>query len=38
LHGCLLEGNACGALSTLQVGGTAGQPDLTKLAKFLRRN
>ena len=38
LHGCLLEGNACGALSTLQVGGTAWQPDLTKLAKFLRRN
>ena len=38
LHGCLLEGNACGALSTLQVGGTGGQPDLTKLAKFLRRN
>jgi sugar/nucleoside kinase (ribokinase family) len=38
LHGCLVEGNACGALSTLQVGGTGGQPDLTGLKKFLRRN
>jgi len=37
LHGCLLEGNACGALSTLKVGGTAGQPDLKSLEKFLRR-
>jgi sugar/nucleoside kinase (ribokinase family) len=37
LHGCLVEGNACGALSTQQVGGTAGQPDLTSLEKFLRR-
>jgi sugar/nucleoside kinase (ribokinase family) len=38
LHGCLVEGNACGALSTLQVGGTAGQPDLASLSKFLRHN
>ncbi len=38
LRGCLLEGNACGALSTQQVGGTAGQPDLASLEKFLRRN
>jgi sugar/nucleoside kinase (ribokinase family) len=38
LHGCLVEGNACGALSTLQVGGTGGQPDLARLSKFLRRN
>jgi sugar/nucleoside kinase (ribokinase family) len=38
LHGCLVEGNACGALSTQQVGGTAGQPDLKTLEKFLRRN
>jgi sugar/nucleoside kinase (ribokinase family) len=36
LHECLIEGNACGALSTLQVGGTAGQPDLMTLSKFLR--
>jgi len=36
LHRCLLEGNACGALSTLQVGGTGGQPDLASLSKFLR--
>jgi sugar/nucleoside kinase (ribokinase family) len=38
LHGCLVEGNACGALSTLEVGGTAGQPDLASLSKFRRRN
>jgi sugar/nucleoside kinase (ribokinase family) len=38
LRGCLLEGNASGALSALQVGGTAGQPDLTSLEKFLRRH
>lgn len=38
LHGCLVEGNACGALSTMQVGGTGGQPDLMTLSKFLRRN
>jgi sugar/nucleoside kinase (ribokinase family) len=37
LRGCLVEGNACGALSALQVGGTAGQPDVTALSKFLRR-
>jgi sugar/nucleoside kinase (ribokinase family) len=36
LHGCLVEGNACGALSTQQVGGTAGQPDVKTLEKFLR--
>jgi sugar/nucleoside kinase (ribokinase family) len=35
LRGCLVEGNACGALSTQQVGGTAGQPDLKSLEKFL---
>lgn len=34
---CLLVGNACGALSTLKAGGTAGQPDQTTLAKFLAR-
>jgi sugar/nucleoside kinase (ribokinase family) len=38
LHGCLTEGNACGALSTLQVGGTGGQPDLARLSSFLGRN
>jgi sugar/nucleoside kinase (ribokinase family) len=38
LHGCLIEGNACGALSTLQVGGTGGQPDLARLSSFLSRN
>ena len=38
LRECLVEGNACGALSTLQIGGTGGQPDLVTLAKFLRRN
>jgi sugar/nucleoside kinase (ribokinase family) len=32
---CLLEGNACGALSTLRVGGTGGQPDLAQLSRFL---
>jgi sugar/nucleoside kinase (ribokinase family) len=38
LRNCLLQGNACGALSTLQVGGTGGQPDQGSLSKFLRRN
>jgi len=38
LHGCLVEGNACGALSTLEVGGTAGQPDRASLSNFRRRN
>ncbi len=38
LYGCLVEGNACGALSTLHVGGTGGQPDLMTLSKFLRNN
>ncbi len=38
LHQCLVEGNACGALSTLQVGGTGGQPDLAHLSSFLGRH
>ena len=38
LHQCLVEGNACGALSALQVGGTAGQPRLGQLSRFLGRN
>lgn len=32
---CLRTGNACGALSTLLVGGTAGQPNSQGLRKFL---
>jgi sugar/nucleoside kinase (ribokinase family) len=32
---CLRVGNACGALSTLQVGGTAGQPTRQALKRFL---
>lgn len=35
---CLELANACGALSTLQAGGTAGQPDRARLGKFLRAN
>ncbi len=41
LHGssvaeCLRAGNACGALSAVKPGGTAGQPDEKHLRKFLR--
>ena len=32
---CLCVGNACGALSTLQAGGTAGQPTSQALKRFL---
>ncbi len=32
---CLTVANACGALSTQCVGGTAGQPDLSRLDQFL---
>jgi sugar/nucleoside kinase (ribokinase family) len=32
---CLRAGNACGALSTLKAGGTAGQPDARALKAFL---
>ena len=32
---CLCVGNACGALSTLQAGGTAGQPTRKALKRFL---
>jgi sugar/nucleoside kinase (ribokinase family) len=35
LADCLRAGNACGALSTLKAGGTAGQPDGRALKKFL---
>jgi sugar/nucleoside kinase (ribokinase family) len=34
---CLRVGNACGALSTRQAGGTAAQPDAGELRAFLRR-
>lgn len=33
---CLILANAVGALSTLDVGGTTGQPDSNKLEEFLR--
>ena len=36
ISGCLETGNACGALSTLQPGGTAGQPDQKRLVQFLK--
>ena len=32
---CLAQGNACGALSTRGVGGTAAQPDREELIRFL---
>lgn len=34
---CLEAGNVCGALSALQVGGTAGQPSRAEFTKFLRK-
>jgi sugar/nucleoside kinase (ribokinase family) len=33
---CLRIGNACGALSAISVGGTAGQPTQAELHEFLR--
>jgi sugar/nucleoside kinase (ribokinase family) len=36
LSHCLKTGNACGAMSTLQVGGTTGQPTQSQLADFLQ--
>lgn len=36
LSDCLRTGNACGALSSLKGGGTAGQPSERQLKKFLR--
>ena len=36
LEECMVLGNGVGALSTLQVGGTSGQPDPTTLENFLR--
>ena len=35
---CLRIGNACGALSAMRVGGTAGQPTESELQTFLRSN
>ena len=35
---CLRTGNACGALSTQKLGGTAGQPGPQTLKTFLRNN
>lgn len=35
LRECLLMGNACGALSTLQAGGTENQPDCSALREFM---
>jgi sugar/nucleoside kinase (ribokinase family) len=36
LFECLRAGNACGALSTLGLGGSAGQPNAAQLRKFLK--
>jgi sugar/nucleoside kinase (ribokinase family) len=33
---CLKKGNACGALSTRAVGGTAAQPSSRELGEFLK--
>jgi sugar/nucleoside kinase (ribokinase family) len=35
---CLRFGNACGALSAISIGGTAGQPTLAVLQEFIRSN
>ena len=35
---CLRSGNACGALSAMRVGGTAGQPTPQQLQEFIRVN
>ena len=35
---CLRHGNACGALSAISIGGTAGQPNQAELQEFLRSN
>jgi sugar/nucleoside kinase (ribokinase family) len=35
---CLRHGNACGALSTRQPGGSGGQPSRQQLKKFLESN
>src|SRR6185369_10726812 len=38
LDDCLRTANACGALSTLQAGGTESQPNTKELKKFLKAN
>jgi sugar/nucleoside kinase (ribokinase family) len=38
VEACLRSGNACGALSAMGVGGTAGQPTEQKLQEFIRAN
>jgi sugar/nucleoside kinase (ribokinase family) len=35
---CLRIGNACGALSAINIGGTKGQPTQAELHEFLRSN
>ena len=35
---CLRFGNACGALSAISIGGTAGQPTQAELQEFLHSN
>jgi sugar/nucleoside kinase (ribokinase family) len=35
---CLRIGNACGALSAMSIGGTAGQPTQPELQEFIRIN
>jgi sugar/nucleoside kinase (ribokinase family) len=35
---CLRFGNACGAMSAISIGGTAGQPNLAELQEFIRSN
>ena len=35
---CLRVGNACGALSAMSIGGTAGQPSQQELHEFIRTN
>ena len=36
IQDCLRQGNACGALSTQEAGGTAGQPTSRRLSQFLK--
>ncbi|MBA2524466.1 MAG: sugar kinase [Pyrinomonadaceae bacterium] len=38
LRDCLTFGNACGALSTTQAGGTNGQPNLRQVQDFLAKS
>jgi ribokinase len=38
LHDCLVAGNACGALSALKAGGTAGQPTQVELSAFIAQH